>query len=109
MIVGKPLSLAMLAAALCLNVSAGARAELPPQYTVWQDFAAVVAKQEIAAQLGVVDRIERIGAGRFSIQSGNCAIIATVARKGATSPDGRSIPGPSRIVGVDLGNKECKS
>lgn len=107
--VGKSLSVAMLAAGVCLNVSTGARAELPPQYTVWQDFAAIVAKQEIAAQLGVVDRIDRIGAGRFSIQSGNCAIIATVAREGAKSPDGRSIPGPSRIVRVDLGSKECKS
>lgn len=109
MFFGKPLSLAMLTAGLCLNLSAGARAELPPQYTVWQDFAAVVAKQEIAAELGVVDRIDRIGAGRFSIQSGNCTIVATVAREGAKSPDGRSIPGPSRIVRVDLGNKECKS
>lgn len=109
MTTAKPIVTALLAAGFCLNVAETVRAELPPQYTVWTDFAAIAAIQDIPEKLGVVDRIERIGAGRFSIHSGNCAIVATVVREGAKSPDGRVIVGPSRVVRVDLGEKECKS
>lgn len=109
MTIGKSLAVAILAASPCIGVTGSARAELPPRFTVWQDFAAIVAMRDFPERLGVVDRIERIGMGRFNIYGGNCAILATVVREPAKSPGGRPMPGPSRIVRVDLGEKQCKS
>lgn len=84
-----------------------AAAELPPQYTVWQDFAAITAKSEIPAKLGVVDRIERTNPG-YRVFGGNCWIDVAISRKGPSGPDGRPMVGPSRIVAVTLGEKTCK-
>ncbi len=109
MTIGKSLAVAALMACFCIGATGLVRAELPPQFTVWQDFAAIAAMRDIPERLGVVDRFERIGVGRFNIRGGNCAILATVVREPAKSPDGRPVPGPSRIVRVDLGEKQCKS
>lgn len=84
-----------------------AAAELPPQYTVWRDFAAIAAQKVVPERLGVVDRIERTEEG-YRIFGGNCWIDATVQRAAPTDPQGRPIVGPSRISGVKLGEKTCK-
>ena len=84
-----------------------AAAELPPQYTVWSDFAAITAQAEIPGKLGVVDRIERTGTG-YRISGGNCWIDATITRKAPTGPQGQPMVGPSRISDIRLGEKTCK-
>lgn len=83
-----------------------AAAELPPQYTVWHDFAAITAKSEIPAQLGVVDRIERTDEG-YRVSGGNCSINVTIVRKGPVGPHGPMV-GPSKITAVNLGEKTCR-
>lgn len=82
-------------------------AEIPPQYTTWQNFAAITAQRDIPEKLGIVDRIERTADG-FRIYGGNCWIDATVVRKAPASPDGKPMVGPSRVSGVNLGEKTCK-
>ena len=68
MTIGKSLAVAALMACFCIGATDLVRAELPPQFTVWQDFAAIAAMRDIPERLGVVDRIERIGVGRFNIR-----------------------------------------
>jgi hypothetical protein len=84
-----------------------ARAELPPQYTIWQDFAAVTAQAAIPTTLGVVDRIERTPNGKYQVRAGNCFVEVSITREPATGADGRPMPGPSHIVKVDVSDKRC--
>jgi hypothetical protein len=83
------------------------RAELAPQYTSWQDFAAVAGLKQIPELIGVVDRIERIAFGRFMVRGGRCQVEVTVVREGAKGRDGQPMPGPSRIASVSVGDKRC--
>jgi len=96
------------AAIMWLATQSPAAAELPPQYTVWQAYAAIAALDEIPEKLGVVDRIERLDFGRFIARGGNCALDITVVREPSRGADGRPMPGPSRIVRLDVGPKTCK-
>jgi hypothetical protein len=91
-----------------LAYSTAARAELPPQYTVWADFAAVTAQASIPQKLGVVDRIERTGAGRYVVHSGKCFMEVVVTRAAARGPGGTPVAGPSHISGVKVGERQCK-
>lgn len=100
----KPVALALGIAALLTTPAA---AELPPQYTVWQGFSAITSQGEIPEKLGVVDRIERTSEG-FRVHGGTCWIDAHVVREAPAGRDGRPMVGPSRIVGVKLGEKTCK-
>lgn len=84
-----------------------AAAELPPQYTVWQNFAAITAQGSIPEKLGVVDRIERTNEG-YRIFGGDCWIDAVVSRKPARGPNGQPMVGPSHVSAVTLGEKKCK-
>ncbi len=99
--------IAVSACAAVAALSSPARAELPPQYVVLSDFAAVAGQSEIASQLGVVDRIERTSSGEYLVTGGKCELTARVMREAPKSPDGKPIVGPSRIVRVDLGPKRC--
>ena len=82
-------------------------AELPPQFTTWADFAAVVGQSSIPYALGTVDRIERTPNGKYIVHAGVCFVEVTVTRAPAVSPDGKVMPGPSHIVRVDVGPKQC--
>jgi hypothetical protein len=83
------------------------RTELAPQYTSWQDFAAVAALKQIPDLIGVVDRIERVEFGRFIVHGGRCRIEVTVLREGTRGGDGRPMPGPSHVASVNVGDKRC--
>jgi len=85
-----------------------ARAELPPQYTTWQDFAAVVAQDSIPREIGVVEAIERTQAGKFIVRSKSCYVEVTVFRESAKDPQGRIIVGPSHVARVEVGTKRCE-
>jgi hypothetical protein len=104
-----PRSLAVIAlAGLCASlVAISSRAELAPQYTTWQEFAAVAALQEIPQLIGVVDRIERIEFGRYLVRGGACRVEISIRREAAKSPDGRPMVGPSHVAGVKIGDKRC--
>jgi len=84
-----------------------ARAELPPQYVTWQDFAAITAQSGIAATLGVVDRIERLPNGKYQARAGACFVEISIAREPAKGADGRPMPGPSHVAKVDISEKRC--
>jgi hypothetical protein len=84
-----------------------ALAELPPQFTTWSDFAAVVAQSAIPNTLGVVDRIERTASGTFVVHAGACHVDVTVYRESAKDADGRPLVGPSHITKVVVGEKRC--
>jgi hypothetical protein len=90
-----------------LLLAAPARAELPPQYTIWQDFAAVTAQEAIPTTLGLVERIERIDAGYRVRGGGGCYVDVSIKREPAMGKDGRPMPGPSRISKVDVSDKRC--
>jgi hypothetical protein len=95
------------ALALAAGGSLPARAELPPQFTSWADFAAVTSDTSIPHLLGVVDRIDRVQSGKFIVRSGACSVEVNVIRAAATSPDGKPIAGPSRITRVEISGKRC--
>jgi len=95
------------AVAVLLAGTIPAAAELPPQYTVWQDFAAVASLAAIPDVLGVVDRIERADAGKYVVRAGPCFVEVQVRREGARGPNGEAIVGPSRIVDVRAGERRC--
>ena len=84
--------------AFALTLAAGgslpARAELPPQFTTWADFAAVTSDTSIPHLLGVVDRIERLEKGKFIVRGGACSVEVNVIRASATSP--MANPSPAR-------------
>lgn len=86
---------------------APARAALPPQFTTWGDFAAVVAEPSIPYVLGTVDRIERTPQGKFIVRGGACFVEVTVIRGTPTGPDGKIVVGPTRVLRVDVGPKRC--
>ena len=95
------------ALALAAGGNLPARAELPPQFTSWADFAAVTSDTSILHLLGVVDRIERLENGKFIVRGGACSVEVNVIRASATSPDGKPIAGPSRITRVEISGKRC--
>ena len=82
-------------------------AALPPQYTVWQDFATVINQDSIPRTLGTVDRVERTPDGKYIARVGACFVEITVHRESGKGPDGKIIVGPSIITGVDVGEKHC--
>ena len=100
------LTLALVLSATLVFMRA-AMAELPPQYTVWQNFAAITAQTSIPEQLGVVDRIERTQQG-YRIFGSNCWIDAVISRESPKGPNGQPMVGPSRVSAVTLGEKKCK-
>jgi hypothetical protein len=99
-------SLAM-ATALGIAWSNPASAELPPQYTTWQDFAAVATLPAIPDVLGVVDRIERADAGKYIVRAGSCFVEVTIVREAPRGPNGQIIVGPTRIADVRAGERRC--
>ncbi len=102
----RPVSaLAMASASFVL--AAPARAELPPQYTIWTDFAAVTAERSIPHTLGVVDSIARTPNGKYLVRGGACVVEVTVVRASAVAPDGKVIVGPSHVERVEVGAKRC--
>jgi len=84
-----------------------AAAELPPQYTTWQDFAAVVGESSIPYVLGTVDRIERTPGGKYIARAGACFVEITVNRESGVGPDGKIVVGPTRVSKVSVGEKHC--
>ena len=100
-------SWSLTAVALALAWTVPAHAELPPPYTTWQDFAAVASLPAIPQVLGVVDRIERVDAGKFIVRAGSCFVEVTIAREAARGPNGEVIVGPSRITDVRAGERRC--
>lgn len=100
--------ISMLALIGLAGSSAPAWAELPPRYTTWEDFAAVVNQRKIPRLLGVVDRIERIGYGKFRVSGGKCSVEITIVREAAKGSGGQPLAGGSNIVRVDVGPKRCK-
>ena len=99
----------MAALAIAALSIARARAELPPQYTRWADFAAVIGQSAIPHLLGTVDRIERTPDGKFIVRAGACFVEVTVIREPPKSPDGKIIVGPSRIARVDVWREALRS
>jgi hypothetical protein len=95
------------AVAVLLASMASARAELPPQYTTWQDFAAVAGLPAIPDVLGVVDRIERIDAGKYVVRAGSCFVEVTIVREAPRGPNGEIMVGPTRIADVRAGERRC--
>ncbi len=91
-----------------LLFAAPAVAELAPSYTTWADYAAVINQSTIPQLLGVVDRIERIGYGKFLVSGGKCSVEIKIARESAKGPGGQPLPGGSSVARVDVGPKRCK-
>jgi len=89
-------------------LSGPAFAELPPEYTTWQDFAAVVAQDSIPHEIGVVEAIERTQGGKFIVRSRSCTLEVTVFRESAKDAQGRPLIGPSHVARVEVGQKQCK-
>jgi hypothetical protein len=92
---------------ICLRFVLPATAALPPQYTTWADFAAVVDESSIPRILGVVDRIERRQDGTFVVRAGPCFLEVTVIRESFTAPDGRPYVGGTHVTKVNVGEKRC--
>jgi hypothetical protein len=86
---------------------APAAAELPPQFTTWQNYAAVVGESSIPYVLGTVDRIERTQVGKIIVRAGACFVEITVNRESSQDPDGKIVVGPTRINKVSVGEKRC--
>lgn len=101
------LTVSLMGLALGLALASPAFAELPPEFTTWSDFAAVVAQSAIPRTLGVVDRIERTASGKFIVHGGNCSVDVTVFRAPALDADGRPLVGASHISKVVVGEKRC--
>jgi hypothetical protein len=93
---------------MCLLFAAPAVAELAPRYTTWEDYAAVVNQPAIPSLLGVVDRIERVGHGKFLVSGGKCSVEIKIARESAKGPGGQPLAGGSHVARVDIGPKRCK-
>jgi hypothetical protein len=83
------------------------RAELPPQYSTWEDFGAVIRQSSIPGTLGVVDRIERADRGRYIVRAGACLVEVVVRREGSKGPDGTPRLGGSRVADVEFGERRC--
>ena len=86
---------------------APAAAAMAPQYTNWQDFAAVAGESSIPRVLGDVDRIERRQDGTFVVHASACFVEVTVTRESFTGPDGRPYVGGTQVTKVDVGEKRC--
>ena len=95
------------ALALSIAGTIPGRAELPPPYTVWEDFGAIARQAAIPDVLGVVDRIERGDGGKYIVRAGPCFVEAAVKREGAQNPDGRPLVGPSHVAEVTVGERRC--
>jgi hypothetical protein len=98
---------AALVGSIALLVPLTGHAELAPQYTSWQDFAAVAGLKQIPELIGVVDRIERVEFGRYVVRGGRCQVEVTIRREPAHGRDGQPMPGPSHVSAVNVGEKRC--
>lgn len=85
-----------------------ARAELPPQYTIWNDFAAITAQSSIPEKVGIVERIVRNDDGTYTVFSPKCSLLIRVVREAPKQAGGVPIVGPSRVARVDVGEANCK-
>lgn len=85
-----------------------ARAELPPQYTVWSDFAAITSQASIPEKIGIVERIQRNKDGTYTASGRKCKLNIRILREGPRSSAGVAMVGPSRIARVDVGEPDCK-
>lgn len=97
------------AAALLLVAlrAAPALAELPPQYTTWAEYSAVAALSEIPHLIGVVERIERAGPGKYMLRGERCRVEVSIERRAPVSPGGATMVGGSSIVGIKVGEPRC--
>lgn len=103
----QPLKPIVLSTAI-LGSASFACAELPPQYTRWNDFGAITSQAEIAHRLGrPVDRIEALEDGTFRVQAGSCSLLVRISRRGQTR-NGEPVAGPSVIDGLEIGEPRCK-
>jgi hypothetical protein len=93
--------------ALLIGSSSGL-AELPPNYTRWQEFAAIAAQSSIPQILGVVERIEFVEEGKYVVRAGACHVDVSISRETARGPEGQVIVGPSRIASVWVSEKRCR-
>lgn len=85
-----------------------ARAELPPEYTRWNDLGAITGQVEIAHSLGQpVNRIEALEDGTFRVEAGNCFLIVEISRSAPTR-NGEPVTGPSVISGLEIGEPRCE-
>ena len=100
-------SVAVFGTGMSAMLVAPAAAELAPQYTTWQDFAAVVGESSIPYVLGTVDRIERTQDGKFIARAGACFVEITVNRESSSGPDGKIVVGPTHVSKVSVGEKRC--
>lgn len=105
MIIARSIVAGLATALAIAGLMSPAAAELPPQYTVWADFAAVVGQSSIPQQLGVVDSIERTSDGQYIVRAGACFVTVTVIRKFSEK---KFFVGPSHIARVEVSEKHCK-
>jgi hypothetical protein len=106
MSMGRLFAAVLVGSVACL-VSQPSHAVLAPQYTTWEDFAAIAGLKQIPDLIGVVDRIERLEFGSYLVRGARCRVEVTIRREGAKGRDGQPMPGPSHIVEVRLGDKRC--
>jgi hypothetical protein len=98
-------AVAVFGTGVTLLLVAPAAAELPPQYTTWQDFAAVAGESSIPYVLGTVDHIERTQDGKYVVRAGACFVEITVNRESGVGPDGKIVVGLTRVSKVSVGEK----
>jgi hypothetical protein len=85
-------------------------AALPPQYDRWNEFAAIAADSSIPQKLGVrdlVERIERVGDGRYRVHATTCHVEVRLARKARTGPKGEPILGSAIISIAEVSAPRC--
>ena len=84
------------------------RAELPPEYTRWDDLRAITHQDTIPQRLGQpVDRIEALADGTFRVQAGTCFLLLTISRQGPMR-DGQPRAGLSVFGGLEIGEPRCE-
>ena len=100
-------AVAMFGTGMPLLLVAPAAAELLPQYTTWQDFAAVVGDSSIPYVLGTVDHIERTQDGKYAVRAGARFVEITVNRESGVGLGGKIVAGLTRVSKVSVGEKHC--
>lgn len=90
--------------------AAQTHAALLPQYDRWNEFGAILGDSSIPHKLGMnlVERIERVGPGRYRVSGGKCHVPVTLRRDSPTSPQGLPMVGGSTVSISEVGNVQCE-
>jgi hypothetical protein len=86
-------------------------AALPPHYSRWHEFGAIVEERTIPSKLGptnAAERIERVGHGRYRVHGGGCYVEVSLDYHAPPTRDGHRVFGSGTVSVAQVSERRCQ-